>query len=98
MNNQIPWHECLRLQGQREQQWLTLCGFALDQIPHLVEERCQFQADTIKRYSNRLKQRRQLRDHMLLVLKRRKKVQASAEVEGLVSKMVDMVSHGGGGN
>ncbi|KAK1218218.1 hypothetical protein PQX77_019102 [Marasmius sp. AFHP31] len=149
MNHQIPWHECLRLQGQREQQWLRLRGFALDQIPHLVDERRQFRAQTLERYSDRLTERRQYRDRMFrlirsysrdsdsstrrrgkqrslqgkayceaehdnaeweitrleemirrlgppprLILRRRKKVQASEEVEVVVSRMVEMVSHG----
>ncbi|KAK1227510.1 hypothetical protein PQX77_009486 [Marasmius sp. AFHP31] len=152
MNNQTPWHECLRLQGKREEQWLKLRGYAPDEIPQLVEERRQFREYTIERYSGRLIERCQHRDRMFrlirsysrdldtssqygrrklnqlrgkayceaqhvdaeleiarlgdmierlkppprLVLRRRKKVQASAEVEVFVSRMADMVSRTGG--
>ncbi|KAK1217081.1 hypothetical protein PQX77_020265 [Marasmius sp. AFHP31] len=148
MNNDIPWHECLRLQGKREEQWLRLCGYAPDQIPGLVEERRKFRAATITRYTGRLIERCAYRDRMLrlirsysrdlntptlyrgrqnktrgkayceaehddaeseitqlqdmirrlepprLILRRRRRVQASEEVEALISRMAERVSDG----
>ncbi|KAK1219023.1 hypothetical protein PQX77_018275 [Marasmius sp. AFHP31] len=52
MNPQDRWHECLRLQGNAEIQWLRLCGYPPDNIPQLVEERRNFRADTVRRYND----------------------------------------------
>ncbi|KAJ8092615.1 hypothetical protein PM082_006940 [Marasmius tenuissimus] len=64
MNAQNQWHECLRLQGKAEAQWLRLCGYPAEDIPALVEERRVFRQYTIKRYGRMIDTRVEFRDKM----------------------------------
>ncbi|KAK1216066.1 hypothetical protein PQX77_021316 [Marasmius sp. AFHP31] len=64
MNVQDEWHQCLRLQGRAEQQWLRIRGYPEDRIARLVEDRCTFRAETIERYHRMLINKAATRDYM----------------------------------
>ncbi|KAJ8091792.1 hypothetical protein PM082_021027 [Marasmius tenuissimus] len=64
MNVQDEWHQCLRLQGNAEKQWLSLRGYPADLIPFLVEDRRVFRTNTVKRYHETLVSRAATRDYM----------------------------------